>query len=257
VTVAWNPLVGTWAWRTKDLLVGDWRDHWANYSFPLFPWLGFYLIATAAGSWFARQWSAGHQHRIARLAAIAGAGSVAAARAMEGVWQWAAPHLSLAQSHAVALAVLASPEKLPPTPVYFLRYGGLALILFALVLATQETIRGQRVLRWSSVFGRCSVVAYVVQYYVYYGFEYLLPRPPERWAPLYFVATVALIWAVVWCWERANGNRLITVGYPDIFHRVRSPALPPENDAAFGAPAPAVAPEWQPPSSATSGSDLR
>src|SRR5437764_6026228 len=69
VTVVWNPQLGTWAWRIKDLLAGDWRDHWANYSFPLLPWLGLYLIATSVGAWFVRRWDGGQQRRVAIVAA--------------------------------------------------------------------------------------------------------------------------------------------------------------------------------------------
>jgi hypothetical protein len=218
--VLWNPPVNGWAWRVKDTLVGDWRDHWATYNFTPVPWMGFYLIASAAGAWFVRSRDAGQQRRVRWLAAAVGIGGIAAAQALE-VGGRAVAHLSAVRGYEAPLALLASAEKVPPTPGYFLRYGGLALLLFALVLAASDTIRGQRLLRWASLFGRCSVATFVLQYYVYCGLVQHLPAPAARWLPLHFAWTVVLIWLVVRAWERANGNRLITVGYPGFVRRLR------------------------------------
>jgi hypothetical protein len=221
--VVWNPPVNGWAWRIKDTLVGDWRDHWTTYNFTPLPWLGFYLIASAAGTWFVRSRDDGRLRRVRWLAAATGVGGVLAAQAIAAGWR-AIAHLSALQGYAAPLALLASTEKVPPMPGYFLRYGGLALIMFALVLAAQETSRGQRVLRWAALFGRCSVATFVLQYYVYCGLVEVIPAPAERWLPATFVLTVILIWLLIRGWERANGNRLITVGYPAFARRLRGPS---------------------------------
>jgi uncharacterized membrane protein len=223
-SVGWMPPLGSWAWKIKDTLVGDWRDHWANYVFPVLPWLGFYVLATALGPWFVRSWDAGRQRRIAVAAAATGAVAFVAAAALNWAWDLASL-VPWVHNHLAALAVLATAQKLPPTPVYFLRYGGLALVLFSVLLVADETAVGRRVLRWVAIFGRCSVVAYILQYYVYYALQYRLPHPPEAWAPLYFVSTVFLLWVLIRQWERANGNRLITVGYPGIFARGEAPTV--------------------------------
>jgi len=234
--VLWNPPVNGWAWRIKDTLVGDWRDHWATYNFTPIPWMGFYLIASAAGAWFVRSRDAGRQRRVGWIAAAVGVGGVAAAKAIEIGWR-AAAHLSAVRGYEAPLALLASPEKVPPTPVYFLRYGGMALILFALVLAASDSVRGQRLVRWAQLFGRCSVATFVLQYYVYCGLIQHLDTPSLRWLPLHFAWTVVLIWLVIRAWEGANGNRFITVGYPRLVQRLRRrrQADPPASGASASA----------------------
>lgn len=221
LTVFWNPRLGGWPWRIKDTLVGDCRDHWTAYNFPPVPWLGLFLIATAAGAWFVAARTAGRWRRIRWAAAAVGLVGVLTAQALEKAGRYAAATRATVLHDA--LAFLTSTEKRPPAPAYFLRYGGLALVLFALVLAAYETNGGRRTFRWMALIGRSSATAFVVQYYVYFVLVVVLPRPSEPWAALYFASTVALIWAFLWTWERLGGNRLVTVGYPALVGRPRTP----------------------------------
>jgi hypothetical protein len=227
--LAWNPPIPSTLWRVKDLLVGDGREPWLSYNFPPIPWLGLYFVASAAGGYLARAHELGHDRTTAlplRLALV-GAAAVAAAlllhlgtRALGGTAAFA--------GHVTTLALLGSPtHKLPPSPAYILCYGGLALLMFAALLLVQRARLGRAFTNWVVLFGKNSLSAFLFQFYVYYLAVRVMPRPPEALLPVYFLATLILIRVSVKAWQRHDGNRLLTVGYPALMRRLRQRAGAP------------------------------
>jgi hypothetical protein len=93
-------------------------------------------------------------------------------------------------------------------------HGGLALLMFWMVLLAEETSAGRAFNHWAAIFGRCSLVCFIAQFYVYCTAVCVLPKPPEWVAPPYFLFTVGLLRLLVVFWERRGLNRLITVGVP-------------------------------------------
>ncbi len=214
LTLTWNPEIPSLAWRLKDFLLGDLRDPWLQYNFPPVPWLGVYLIGSAAGPVFERRHQDGRQKSLALPVTLLGAGLIVTAL----VWRGACRAIvEIAPAYAAAFAHLgALARKLPPSPAYLLLYLGCALLMFAALLAAKDTRLGAVVNRWVVVFGRYSLAAFLFQFYVYYVLVTLIPHPPGFLIPVYFVATVLLLRVLIAAWAGRDANRLITIGYPAI-----------------------------------------
>jgi len=211
----WSPAAHGNAWWLKDIITADWRVDGFAYKFPLLPWFGLYMLGSSAGSVLAaRIGDPTFRARVRVRALVIALGSIAAAVGVRALLR-AVAGLPAAAEYAPGLRQIASlTEKLPPGPGYVLFYGGLALLLFWLVLVADLVPWGQAFSRWSALFGRCSLACFVTQFYVYYAAVYRLPHPPEILAPLYFAVTVALLRLFARTWDRHGWNRLITVGYP-------------------------------------------
>jgi len=224
--VLWSPApLGGGDW-VEELLFGAWRENWLAYNVPPLPWLGLYLIASGLGSEFARLYDDGKRARLRRVALGLGLGAAAFGLLLRVVIDRAAESVAspVLREHLVGLGIVT--QRLPPTPTYMLFYGGVALIMFAGLLAIEPTVVGGAIIRWLTLFGRTSLVCFVLQFYVYYVGVLLLPRPPEVYAPLYFLATVVLLRLIARRWERSGGKRFLTVGYPRLLHRDHpTPAL--------------------------------
>ena len=241
LTVGWDPRIPSHAWRLKDFLVGDVRDRWLGYNFPVVPWLGFYLMASGAGAWFARNSDPERERFVIARAALLGGAGVAAALIVKLAFDVLGAH---APARAAALSHLAAlTHKLPPSPAYLCLYGGSALLAFAGLLLARRTRLGRAFTSWVELFGRHSFAAFLLQSYVYYMAVTVLPRPPTIFLPLYFLGTLLVLRVLVSAWARVGGNRLITIGYAGRGQRRRSrewSALDPVS--AGSQPAPALAP---------------
>jgi uncharacterized membrane protein len=236
LTVAWLPPLPGVGWRVKDFLVGDLRDHWLDYNFPIVPWLGVYLIASAAGTVFAEREVARQNKFLAPRLALIGSASMALSL---GIRQGCQALIAYAPAQATALSHLgALTHKLPPSPTYLFFYAGLALMMFAVLLALRQTRAGHAFQRWVALFGRYSFAAFLFQFYVYYVAVRLLPQPPPILLPLYFIATMALIRVLVALWHRLDGNRVITIGYAAFARRWFGGAPVPGPGAPLGPPRP-------------------
>ena len=53
---------------------------------------------------------------------------------------------------------------------------------------------------------------FILQYYIYYTVLYLLHLAYTPLWPLYYLASLALLFPIAKTWEARRGNRLITVG---------------------------------------------
>lgn len=203
--VPWNP-EGSWLLALKELLVGAMVLQKFQYVFPVLPWFGVFLVATAFGQ---------------RVAEIRRSGDAAVARF---TFRMAVAALGVAVLGRAAaflgrlpvknpwLTWLASLEKLPPSPVYLAFFAGVGLSMLATFIELERrnqlpTLRGV-----AALVGRNSLAAFVAQYYVYYMAMVLL-RPPvsDAW-PIWFLGSLAPVLAVAMLWARFGGNRFFTVG---------------------------------------------
>ena len=211
----WAPEPGS-AWQVvKHIAVGPQpaaEAYTLAYGFPVAQWLGLYLVATGIGEWLERRAAADEAVRIATLL---GAGSALVALGL--LARAARPALLSVLGQPVAAWVLfatARWQKLPPGPAYAFLYGGLA---FFLVAAGFWLCRA-----WPAaaapitLVGRHSLVVFILQYVVYYDLVYSLRLPYTRLWPLLFAGTLLPLVAVAWAWERAGGQRWLTVGYPGL-----------------------------------------
>jgi hypothetical protein len=193
---------------------------------PAGPWIGFYLVASAAGAVFAKVLEDERRRKaLPRQTALLGVGAIGAALVLKAGLHGLAS-LAPLSSYAPTFERLGRlTEKLPPSPGYMLCYGGLALLILAGLQVAQSVRVGRMFTGWVALFGRYSLAAFLFQYYVYYVGVSLLPRRPGILSPLYFLATVLVIRMLVSLWVRLGANRLITVGYPALVAHWNHPHL--------------------------------
>lgn len=197
-----------------DALFGTIGHGWWEYAFPVVPWFGVYLIGSVIGEglvagdarspplsdnrrWLSR-WAlvALGLALLAKLAAAAGALSPASARLR------------------VAFDFLGDPfGKLPPSPVYYLGYGGLALVLARVAFGAVERDLVPWLLDRLAEIGEASLFVFVLQYYVYYVVEMRWPPAYPRLWPLYFLASLLVVAGAAHLWVRWRGNRLLRLPF--------------------------------------------
>ncbi len=219
--VTWLPPIPSTAWWLKNIVTGDLRDDDVSYTFPLLPWLGFYLVSSALGGGVARLYQERRRRSLRNAAALIAAGAMGSAIVMKFLMRRLAD-LVATSTYSKALMTLSSLAlKRPPGPAYFALYGGVALMMFATILMLEEISLGRAVIRWCAVFGRSSLACFVAQFYVYYVGVFLLPHPPTWVAPFYFAATLIPLRLLASAWDGASLNRCLTVGYGAAARRAR------------------------------------
>lgn len=191
--------------------------------FPLIPWLGVYLMATALGERLGQYARAGEPQRGEALLARLGVVLAAAASAMIG-----ARHLlrayepALFQAHGVATEFFALAHKFPPGPVYFLFFGGWGLVLTSRIFSIARHHASHPIARVVGVIGRASFLIFVLQSYLYYlAIPALGLGHPELW-PLYFAGSVLVLLGAAAIWSAFEGNRYLTIGLWRTVPMVRS-----------------------------------
>lgn len=102
-------------------------------------------------------------------------------------------------------------QKLPPSPVYFLFYGGCALVLLALLLKFRHVRPVGLYIAATEILGRTSLFVFIVQYFVYFSlFVWIDPGPANLW-PVYFACSAALLWGTALLWDKGNLNKYLIV----------------------------------------------
>jgi len=203
----------------KELLFGRLRGESLLYNFPLLPWFGWYLAGSGMGSIVARARTAGGGKMAARGVFKAAAVSLGIAFAARlAAWPLKLTHaVGTATAAGRAIRMLALGQKLPPGVTFLFFYGAIALLGVGVVLEWGERLPSEETpavaWRWLAMLGRNSLLAFVLQFYVYYTAVHLLPKPPLWLGPVYFAVTVALLLALVGLCDRYRLNRMFTVGF--------------------------------------------
>lgn len=204
---------GTALDAVRTALVGARHTSWWFYSFPLMPWLGAYLFGSAVGQNVRAAARDGRDLRtlLLRYATWLVALALLIEVLVDGlaIVRPSNPLLKeLSQS-------LASPvSKMPPSPVYLLTFGAAGLTLTALadLLIDRSWLRA--LTRRLGEIGRSSLPVFVVQSYLYYMIELHVLPPGRRTWPLYFLVSLAVVYAAARLWLRLGGNRLLVMpGY--------------------------------------------
>ncbi|MCC6397965.1 MAG: DUF1624 domain-containing protein, partial [Bacteroidetes bacterium] len=165
----WTP-AGTTGVALKELFIGPFAGKLRFFAdvFPVLPWLGLYLAATSLGEFLGKLLKAQGEEGLGRMVCRFGLGCIGIAvgvvllrhllqRMDAGLWG------------AEALAFFSPFQKLPPSPVYFLFYGGCALIMLALLLKFRHVRPVGLYIAAAEVLGRTSLFVFIVQYFVYFS----------------------------------------------------------------------------------------
>jgi hypothetical protein len=200
----------------KELLFGASSSQLFTWSWPVLPWMSGYLISTVLGEMMGRR-----RHEPARMIRLA---YTAALCSLAGAAGWAVLGKRLAAGHPVRawnLAPIFSPwTKFPPSPEYFLFFGGFALLLIATVLLCANRNWLQRLSGEAARVGRCSLMLFVAQAFVYYAALTLLALPYSRFWPAIFVVTLLPLYLAAYVWDRHKLNVVLSVGLERVLTRL-------------------------------------
>jgi uncharacterized membrane protein len=214
--LCWDPTtpVGTFL---KAVFIGAQTEDASIFWFPLIPWVSLYLIGSCLGGYAGSQNAkALHTSVAVRLIKI-GVGAVALSLVIRVVDQCLGHSLS-PTPHAILHASASLYQIYPPSPSYLLLYSGLSVMMLGVLYLYEHAWRGQRVAKVLEDLGQSSLIAYVLQFLVYYTAIFVLVTqtdltPTGLW-PVYFLTSVALLLLLVRMSRRAGLNRLCTVGLP-------------------------------------------
>jgi len=184
----------------------------AGWVVPIIPYLGLFLVGMAAGTEYTNRRRQGTSHdSIARFCIRAGVVSLLIAIAGKLCWQLARNYVP--EGLHWPMYVLTQPfMKIPPSPAYLLAFGGLGLTTAGVLFLIASRQWGRPVAAAFAVVGRATLFVYVLQYW-------LISVPAlvfgERGHILFWLAALAMVlavaWALAWSWDRARGNRLLTL----------------------------------------------
>jgi uncharacterized membrane protein len=162
--------------------------------FPLFPWLAFLSSGTLVGFWFTAMKARGKERAFVNQLTLVALASIAGALVVEAL------PITIYPNHNFWKA---SPE------FFFLRLG---LVALALVLLwhyeDSRTVSPRSVF---TLFGKESLIVYVVHLLIVYGYTYEFsfiryfgPRMNYAECALAFLALTAAMWALAYIWHRVK-----------------------------------------------------
>lgn len=137
--------------------------------------------------------------------------SIGAALGIKVVYWLTKPHLGIATDDLTLYHLTGVGQKSPPSIVYFMSYGGAAVLMIVAVARLGDARWLAALRRWAGILGRSSLFVFVLQYYVYFTAFYLLHLRRSVLWPLYFVASLAFLVATARAWELAGLNRWMTI----------------------------------------------
>ena len=194
----------------KEALVGTMQPRAHLLAFPVLPWFSLNLIATALGRLMGERFLEGDEEGMSVLLLSVGTASIGAGLLLKGLYlagrQWL--HDSIWYSTRSLF------QKYPPSPAYFLFYGGLgvSVILAGSLWAERHRFR---IVSSAAKIGQTSLMMFVLQSYIYYTGLYLIRGMLVQrvWWPVAFVTSIPLVLVPAYFWHRHGMNRFITVGY--------------------------------------------
>jgi hypothetical protein len=213
IMLLWHPLTMSGHF-VKETLFGSPELTFYNYTFPLLPWFSLNLAASALGDRLGIWHLNGRWDRMQGLLNRTAVCAFIGATALVGIHS-AASRLTVNEGPWTALRLLTLPfQKEPPSPAYLLFYGAIGLGMISACLFCERRGLCRGFASRTIVLGQTSLVAFVAQYYVFYtALEFLLRNRLLTLAwPVYFLVSVAAVFAIALAWHRRGYDRFITVG---------------------------------------------
>ncbi len=202
----------------REALVGTLQhggETWWGYHWPLAEWFGVYLIGTAVGESLASRpaspWKESRSRWMLRVGVLS-----ATAGAALNLCLLAAVRSDLVNRAMMPIASRfgSVQSKFPPSPAYLLWFGGIGLVLIALMYADIQAGWHTLLSRVTRPMGRSSLVLFIASDYLFHvPFIFWHPRGLGWWFPAFVMTLLPLYW-IATIWAGANGNRFLTVGYP-------------------------------------------
>ena len=199
----------------KGILLGPQRDGTIIFYFPLLPWFGVHLIGSCLGeqlSKYKRSELYGQGSKILAKLSVATLLVILTVKAT----YWKLVNLELLAPSDTLYQLVSPFQKYPPGPTYLLFFGGMALLLISGLLFAKRAQWFQSPMRSMETLGRNSLLAFLLQYFVYYAVLHWfvtktsLITPMIAWAYL-FLSIFGLV-ALVTLLDRYHIRHLWTVG---------------------------------------------
>lgn len=197
---------------------------------PIVPYVGVFMIGMALNIRLMWQRSISGSEISRRLTVIAVAAMLTVAAGV-AAWHFGTSVVAAVVNDPVTVAAwratLSPTSKYPPSPAYFLFYGGAGLLILASFFRGQPRWLIERIKSPASVLGRASLMCFVVQDWLLWaiphhlGFAHI--TAVGFWLG-YFVAVVLVLYGLSRLWGAHGGNRLLTVGLKAVARR-RSAAV--------------------------------
>jgi hypothetical protein len=181
--------------------------------FPIVPWIAVYLAATVLGERIGSLYAQGMQKTAQQLLARVGlvsflAGSVA--YAIVAINRRAGAAQGNIGTNLVNF--LSIYQKFPPGIVYLLFFGGVGVVMLAVILEVDRRGMFPWGMNQLRHVGRASLFAFISEYALYRTFLARIDLPYTPWWPALFVLSVIVLMWASREWDRRGANRFLTVG---------------------------------------------
>jgi uncharacterized membrane protein len=187
---------------------------------PIVPYLGLFLIGVGAGiEYSGRRLHGTPIQSIARVFLIVGVSAVVVVFIAKLCWLAAKPFVP-DQYHALLSRLTDPRQKMPPGPAYIFWFGGAGMAMTGVIAWFSDRQPGRQIAEALAVIGRSSLFIFVVQYWLTDAAAALmhLQGGPWLWLTALLVSIICT-WLAAFVWDKANGNRLLTLGLRKTFAR--------------------------------------
>jgi len=200
----------------KSVAIGPLSDGSKVFIFPLLPWLGLYVVGSAAGKWLERASSLGMWLVSQRLLRISLA-MITAALAIK-VWFILRTYMGDVALESGWYQYISPYQKYPPGPLYLLLFGGTALLLISRLFSQIQPSWMRTCMSFTEPIGRNAFSIFIVQSFLYYTLFYLFTTRVTVIAPVVAMVLLPLSLIGVWTFARVcrhyKVSRFLTVGVP-------------------------------------------
>lgn len=186
-----------------------------TYNFPLFPWFSLYFSGSCLGQVVANYYLNRKESMINSLIRTAGLVAVSISIFIIFV-RHLIFNLGFIPFNQMIMFLTSPYQKLPPSPVYFLFFGGVGLILVYVLFRYEKASLLTRFIDLVDLLGRTSLFVFILQYFVFYTALRLMNLPFTKFWPFYFLASIVIMSGLSHIWNKTNCNRFLTVQYPNL-----------------------------------------
>jgi hypothetical protein len=214
-----------WAKRLGSVLFSLQSVDTNSAHLPLLPYIGLFLIGMALSASLEPALHASDERAIvARLTRLGLAAIVVVA---VGILAWRTVKgyvLAGAGQQELAYLVrqtLNPSSKDPPSPAYFMFYGGAGLLMLAIFFYGRPIRLILPMRQVTAVIGRASLLCFVVQDWLFFVIPKALGFSATASVPfwlVYWAGCVVALYGLALTWDRAQGNRFFTIGLK-LLHR--------------------------------------
>ena len=191
--------------------------------FPILPWFAVYILSSCLGERIASLYHNGMKQTAHRSLFKIGGLMLSIGLTLKMI-QELFFHFHVLETESIISALMYPSQKFPPGVSYVLVYGGTGLLLTSFFLWIEASGLLRRVSEAMRTVGQASMGVYTAQFFIYYTVFSLLVShtnlaPLYLW-PVYWLASLYLLFKFAQFWNRAGLQSFLSVGYPFLRHPI-------------------------------------